>query len=200
MDKIFFVQDALHITENELLQRIADAAELRTIKKGEEIIRVGDSIDYVYFNIQGIFRGFFSDIDGKEITDCFVYKYGVSLAPTFDINGESPITVQALTDAQTLRIPIKEINHWVKEYYQISELYIQLLIQSVNEHWELKVALCIYSAMDRYLWFLDKYPGLIDVVNNRYIASYLNITPVTLSRLRGVIKNQKKMQKGKIIL
>lgn len=192
MDKISFVKDALHITEQELLQRINDAAELRTIKKGEKIIHMGDSIDYIYFNIHGIFRGFFCDINGKEITDCFVYEYGTSLAAAFDINKESPITIQALTDAQILRIPTKEVIHWIKEYNEISEQYLQLLLQSVNEHWELKVALCIYPAMERYLWFLKKYPGLIDRVNNRYIASYLNITPVTLSRLRGIIKNQKK--------
>lgn len=40
------------------------------------------------------------------------------------------------------------------------------------------------SASERYRWFLSNYPGLIDRVPHRHIASFLNMTPVTLSRLR----------------
>ena len=40
------------------------------------------------------------------------------------------------------------------------------------------------TAMERYEWFLNYYPGLIDVVPHKYIASFLDMTPVTLSRLR----------------
>lgn len=44
--------------------------------------------------------------------------------------------------------------------------------------------LCHTTAMERYRWFLDEYPGLIDRAPHRHIASFLNVTPVTLSRLR----------------
>ena len=42
--------------------------------------------------------------------------------------------------------------------------------------------------MGRYQWFLKKYPGLIDEVSNKHIASFLGMTPVTLSRLRQKLK------------
>ena len=48
----------------------------------------------------------------------------------------------------------------------------------------IKNTLCNYSAKQKYDWFLQEYPGLIFDVNNRYIASFLNMTPETLSRLR----------------
>ena len=42
--------------------------------------------------------------------------------------------------------------------------------------------------MQRYQWFLSAYPGLIDRVSHKYIASLLNMTPVTLSKIRRAIK------------
>jgi hypothetical protein len=38
--------------------------------------------------------------------------------------------------------------------------------------------------MERYQCFLKYYPDLINIVNNKHIASFLGMTPVTLSRLR----------------
>lgn len=67
---------------------------------------------------------------------------------------------------------------------------------SWNMHLELKRIGSQYDAMKRYLWFLEKYPGLIDAVNNKYIASYLNMTPVTLSRLRRKLKDSKEKEKN----
>ena len=46
------------------------------------------------------------------------------------------------------------------------------------------VSLSQGDATERFKWFCKEYPGMIDMVNNRYIASFLGITPVTLSRLR----------------
>ena len=40
------------------------------------------------------------------------------------------------------------------------------------------------SAMVRYHWFMKTYPGLVDHVRDKYVASFLGMTPVTLSRLR----------------
>ena len=44
--------------------------------------------------------------------------------------------------------------------------------------------------MERYQWFRQAYPGLSEKISNRYIASFLNMTPVTLSRLKQELKKQ----------
>ena len=44
------------------------------------------------------------------------------------------------------------------------------------------------SAMDRYRWFHRHYPTLEPLVSGKHLASFLGITPVTLSRLRHQVK------------
>ena len=47
--------------------------------------------------------------------------------------------------------------------------------------------------MQRYQWFLENYPGLIHTLNNKHIASFLGMTPVTLSRLRHQLRKTEKV-------
>ena len=61
-------------------------------------------------------------------------------------------------------------------------------------HWEIKTITTQHTAIERYQWFLKAYPGLIDHVSNKHIASFLGMTPVTLSRLRRAIREGSKAE------
>ena len=65
-----------------------------------------------------------------------------------------------------------------------------MLQQALRTHWEIRTMLCQHTAMERYQWFLQTYPALADRVSNKYIASFLGLTPVTLSRLRRALREQ----------
>lgn len=49
-----------------------------------------------------------------------------------------------------------------------------------------------YDARQRYLWFLSAYPGLIQKVSNKYVASFLGMNPSTLSRQKAALRNEKR--------
>ena len=76
----------------------------------------------------------------------------------------------------------------VGQNMEAMSLYNRLLQQSSQVHWEIKNMLCQHNAMERYQWFLRAYPGLIEQISNKYVASFLGITPVTLSRLRRALR------------
>ena len=67
-----------------------------------------------------------------------------------------------------------------------------LLMASAQTHWELKMARYRYDARQRYLWFLSAYPGLIQKVSNKYVASFLGMNPSTLSRQKAALRNEKR--------
>ena len=128
------------------------------------------------------------DINGKDMTDCIVFRCGDSAMPDNDFTQPASITLEALTDSEVVCIAITEVMRLLHEYPVLSETYSKLLLRSANMHRNLKIATYQFTAAQRYQWFLKEYPGLIDRIGHKYIASLLNMTPVTLSKMRKVLK------------
>ena len=69
-------------------------------------------------------------------------------------------------------------------YLEVAHLYNRLLVAALDEHLEQKRVLVRYDAARKFQWFMEKFPGIIDQINNKYVASFLDMAPETLSRLR----------------
>ena len=102
----------------------------------------------------------------------------------------SPICIQALTDCQVLCLPVSDCVEIIRTNLDMMAIYNRFLLKALQTHWQIKNAMYQYQALERYQWFLRNYPGLDEQVNSRYVASFLSITPVTLSRLRRWLKRQ----------
>ena len=66
------------------------------------------------------------------------------------------------------------------------ETYI--LSWALKFHWDLKNMRFQYTALQRYQWFLLRYPGLDKIAAGKDIASFLGMTPVSLSRIRRALR------------
>lgn len=191
MDLYDFYTKILKIKNKEILKELVSLSKNKYYDKGKNIFKYDDEVTHTQFLVKGIIRGYFLDENGNEITDCFctrcgsptVIRYGSEIIPA--------VSLEALTECELISIPIKKIDELQHKYIEVSLLYNNLLLEAFAEHWEAKTTLYRYTAMERYKWFLSKYPGLIDQISNKYIASYLNITPVTLSRLRSELNRQR---------
>ena len=185
-----FYHNIFHLKDKELIQQFSDATKIKCMKKGEYVVRIGEVLNEVYFMEKGVTRGYFLDINGKDVTDCFSFNCGSTVMPFCQLELEipSPMTIEVLEDARFFCILISDVIELQNKYMEVTKLYNQLLIKALNEHWKLKQILNSYTAVQRYQWFLDEYPGLIDRVSNKYIASFLGMTPVTLSRLRRALR------------
>ena len=179
-----FLHSCLGISDDELISKVATVATIRTIPKGEHWAHCGDDLPGVAFLISGMFRFYFLDSEGREHVDCFCGEAGHPVIPAIDFNMPLPINVQALEESTVLVIPTKLVQSLMEDNIEAVRLYNQLLIRSLTIHWEDKMALHQYDAAQRYEWFLERYKGLIDRIPHVHIASFLNITSVTLSRLR----------------
>lgn len=174
----------LHLTNKQLIQELTLASTPLHLEPGAFLIREGDKPVFVPFLLQGIVRGFLFDVNGREITDCFAVQPGIPVMTAADLRMPSPLYLEAAVPCDFLTVPVLEIQRLLGQYSELQQLYNQLLIDSFTMHWEIKLTLCRSTAMQKYQWFLGKYPGLIDQVSHKYVASFLGITPVTLSRLR----------------
>lgn len=162
------------------------------------MVRIGEVQNDVYFLESGIARGYFLDVNGKDVTDCFGFQCGTAAVSfgQLELNASSPMTIEVLEDCRFFCVPISVVIRLQKRYAEAMMLYNQLLIAAMKAHWDLKHVLNSYTAVQRYQWFLEEYPGLIDKVSNKYIASFLGMTPVTLSRLRRTLREEQKLEES----
>ncbi len=179
-----FLMEVLGLEDPKLIWQVSQIAEIRRIRKGQLLFEEGKRPGFVALLVRGVFRSYFFDLEGRDITDCIVWKSGDSVMPGYDVQAIAPASTEALADSAVFCLPVGELMALMKEYPAVMQLYQDKLRLSGEYHMEVKRVVCSLPAAERYQWFLQKYPGLIDRIPNRYVASFLNMTPVTLSRIR----------------
>lgn len=185
-----FYRDVLNLSEKELIHTLSANSKVHFIEKGEIIQNIGDQVTQIYFLVKGLLRGFFMDVNGREITDCFGYIPGTPAVSCLDLDMPTPICIEAIEDCTLISVSFEILAPLLKSNVEIITLYNRLLRVSLKMHWESKIMLAQHTATERYAWFLRRFPGLIDEISHKYIASFLGITPVQLSRIRRAIREQ----------
>lgn len=198
MDKIERVlRIGLGIQDDEIVKMGMTVSYVRYVPKGEYLARQDDTLPGIAFLINGLFRFFYLGSDGREHTDCFCENPGCPITPAIDLDTPLPVNIQALEDSSVVVIPTIFIQTLLENNVEVMRIYNQMLKVSLTHHWEDKMALHQFDALNRYEWFLQRYEGLIDRIPHVHIASFLGISPVTLSRLRRKKKAEESEQSEK---
>lgn len=179
-----FYQTVLGICGDSLLDELVKHSKRRMVKKGEVIQEAGDTCIYTSFLVSGLFRGYFLDGNGNEVTDCFAYLPGAPLVSSLGISGPAVVSIEALENSEIIYVKTAVIYEMVSTQMELAILYARMLSNALQMHWESKVAVTNHSAKSRYMWFQKKFPGLIHRVSHKHVASFLGMTPVSLSRVR----------------
>ena len=191
MDKWQFLREHMQLKDQELIDAVYKVSKIEQIKKGKQIIREGELQIEFMFLIQGVFRGYFFDINGKEITDCFGFECGDPIMSCHELGGVEKTTIVALTDIQVLKISVVSLQELLSRYQELTKLYIHLLVKALNRHWRIKEARYRLQAKERYLWFLDEYADLVPYVKKKDIASFLDLHQGSLCRVQRELLKEK---------
>lgn len=182
-----FLKYVIPIKSKELKQLLKKECKISTFAKGDNINEIGKVDQYVRFLIEGAVRGYIQGPGSKDVTTILMVNPGDIIAGSRMLDGSpSEIGFEALKDSTVFSIPVKTIIESRHKYQEVIDLQMYMLSQCALFHWEARKMLYLKTARERYEWFLEHYPGLIDCVNHTYIASFLNVTPVTLSRVRHI--------------
>lgn len=186
--------------EIQFLRPLLALAEIRPVKKNDILFREGTVPEELFFVVDGIYRGFFENSNGKDITDCFCCNLGEAIVGSIPIGGKALITMEVIQSGRVLAVPAAPVVERLENDETLVRIYNRMLLDSLRSHVEIKKVLYQFDAMQKYKWFLQKYPGLDRKATVRCIASYLDITPVTLSRVRselaGELAGEQEMKNG----
>ena len=190
MDTELLYREIMGIQNVELCKWLEEKTERLHLDRGEYLIRQGQAQTVIPFLMKGVIRGFYLAEDGSEITDCLITQKGYPVVGGVDYTRPSPVYLDALTDCDLLTIPVGEVTDMLERNPEAMLFYNRILKEAFNQYWQTQNKMIRGTAMERYMWFLETYPGLIDQISNRYVASFLGMTTVTLSRLRSELRKQ----------
>lgn len=165
---------------------ISSVCEIRTYKKNEIVIKQNIRFDNEIFVLEGILRGYYDTYNGKEVNVEFFQGPSVT-APWFTrtFNGLSSINYQALTDETILlEIHAERFDDLMKNSAAINRWATGITQAELMRKTHREILLLTKSAEERFEVFRQMFRSLENHIPLNHIASYLGITPVSLSRLR----------------
>ncbi|MEM8527566.1 MAG: Crp/Fnr family transcriptional regulator [Bacteroidota bacterium] len=185
-----FISKYIHLSKEEKAA-IIELDIFRTAKKGTLLLREGEHSSYGYFVLKGCIRTFYL-IDGEEKTTAF-YTEMEGITPHCVLTLKpSEYHIACVEDSIIIAYnPAMEaaIFEQFPKFERLCRLLSEELIakQQLNFD-EFKTS----SPEQRYLNLIEKRPGLMQRVPQHQLASFLGITPQSLSRLRKRLAKKKK--------
>ncbi|MFV0218890.1 Crp/Fnr family transcriptional regulator [Empedobacter falsenii] len=166
------------------IQLIADKIQLIRLPKNTTLIDADKVEKKLYFIKKGIVRAYTID-DGKEITFWFGKEGDLILSMrSYVENKISYETIELMEDCELYEIKSSDIQLFYATNLEIANWGRKLAEIELIKTEERFISRQLGTAIDRYKKLLVENPSLINRVQLGYIASYLGISQVTLSRIR----------------
>ncbi|MGI6508711.1 MAG: Crp/Fnr family transcriptional regulator [Saccharofermentanales bacterium] len=179
------LQEVFQIEDDVCRNEIAVKSRIKHFQRSELIVKEGQIQTHVYFLLSGAARGYTISDDGDEITDCITSQAGMPLISTNIFEKTASLNFQALLDGIYLVIPFNLLVQLVNEKVEILTLVCRRLAGALAYHNAHKRTLHQATAREKYLWFKKTHPDLVGRLKQVHVASYLGITPETLSKIKG---------------
>jgi len=154
------------------------------VKRNEFLKRGGTMDTNLYFIVTGSVRMFVDDgIEEKTLR--FGYEGNFIGAIDSQLTEKpSPIYIQALKETRVKSVLKEDLDNLKKHSSEALTLWTQILESLVYQQMEREYDLLTQSPTERYQRVLKRSPQLFQLIPHKYIASYLRMTPETLSRIK----------------
>jgi CRP/FNR family transcriptional regulator, anaerobic regulatory protein len=160
------------------------STELQTYSKGAFIIKEGQVEQSLYFIVSGAVR-VFHVTEFEEQTIRFGYQGSLITSLSSFITGRpSEFYIQALRKTSLRAIARTKLYEVIHGSSENQRQYIRILESLIIQQMEREIDLLTESPTKRLERVLVRSPNLFQEVPLKYIASYLRMTPETLSRVR----------------
>ena len=180
-------------TDNEqILDALAGCSEIIRVPKGTLLYKEDELIEEGLAVIEGIVRLFYTDSEGFEITEWICFRPGTIILPCYAMSEtvRAKASAEAITDCELLRIPLARLMELTELSPDFYHSRIRVLQSALEQQAAFKRSLSHKSPAERYAWLVENRPEIMEKVPQKYIASLLGITPVSLSRIRSRYKGK----------
>ena len=166
------------------IQALANILVPIKLSKGERLLQEGEVCGAMYFVDKGMVRQFYYK-NGKDVTEHFSYEGRIVFCIESFLKQEpSRLMVETLESSVLFAIPYEQLHMLMNYNQEILTLYRKILEESLIMSQIHADLVRFETAQDRYKRLCKLMPQVVLRAPLVYIASYLQMTPETLSRVR----------------
>jgi CRP-like cAMP-binding protein len=188
----------LQLRQNILLKNLSetDRAELERhlvvldCHKGDFLLHQGVHEMEQYFILDGILKRVVTSSAAKEMILRFAPERNMETSyAAWCLKTPTPYSIVCVTKARVAKLPLPQWIEFIERHAEVKKLFEYEVMSVMSEIMAHTITLHLLDAPGRVHRFVRKHPELLDLIPKKELASYLNISAETLSRLK---------QRGKI--
>jgi CRP-like cAMP-binding protein len=184
MKELIDFANSIYPISTEAAAALEKICTLTNVPKYAEVQPIGQSCKTIYFIQKGALRIYYLK-DGVDITESFQFENTIVARIESLFSGKpSSKAIQALEAATLVLIPTDKLTLLYSEFQSIERLFRKIFEESHMQSIHRLESIQFHSADERYQNLLRENPQILQRIPLKYIASYLGITPVSLSRIR----------------
>ncbi len=186
MEQLFTYFRKFQTLSPEAENAIADICTITHIKKNQDLQPIGHTCKTIYFINKGIARIYYYK-EETDITEGFYFENSVIARVESLFTGKpSRKAIQVLEDAEIVGIHADSLFKLYDQHHDIERLFRKIFEAAYVDTVNRIEGMQFHSAEERYKALLHEAPDVLKRVPLKYVASYLGITQVSLSRIRGM--------------
>ena len=171
-------RDSMHV--------FAEILVRKQYKKGSVLLNEGDTCNRMLFIEKGMLRQYYFK-KGKDMTEHIAYEHCIVMCiESYFLEEPTRLMIEALENTVVWEIPKEKVEKLIDQYEDIERMYRKFLEVSLIDSQKKADQLRFESAQERYLKLKQSHPEILRRAPLVYIASFLQMTPETLSRVRSL--------------
>lgn len=162
---------------DEAIQAITSLAEFRTLRRNELLLSAGDVCRHKVFVISGLLRMFGISANGNE----HILQFSPEMSWTLDVESydkeiPSLINIEAIEPTDILLWQKNDFNKVLADYPLLKQFSEQLIARTIYNNRQRLLTTLSATPEEKYEDFVRSFPGYLNRLPLRMIASYLGIS------------------------
>ena len=175
-----------HLSLNdEEKQAVRNSFSEKQVKRRQFILQQGDVCKLNTFVVEGCFRMYMVDDNGKEHNLQFaIENWWIGDIASFQSEEPSRLNIEAIENSIILQIKKEDQLRLFIDYPKFNRIFRAFTENALISYQRRVLQNISSTAEERYIDFLNRYPDFFNRISNVQIASFLGITPEFLSTIR----------------
>jgi CRP-like cAMP-binding protein len=176
----------IHLISSASGQKLSSICKEVNFTKGKNIQEIGHTCKTIYFVKKGVVRIYYFK-EAIDITESFEFENAfVARAESLFTGKPSRKAIQAIEDTILIAVDSNKLFKLFDTHPDLERLFRKIIETSYVNTVNRIESLQFNTAEERYKTLLKAAPDVLKRIPLKYVASYLGITQVSLSRIRGI--------------